>query len=221
MRSISTCLPISTVAMGVLLAIAACDRNPTADEARQFYTRHTATVDALDTHLRKSVAALPGFGTPTPECPPDAPVEVSNKCLEDLAMWRQKRTKALRQFEKNAVAYLDRPNVIGVQLLYTSPGTEGLQHLADVGLTPGGHAHGVVEASKGITVDGRQIGWGRFQTSYQPGGGKQYGDGAQRPGIEVAWSFEVGGIDVHVQVWVLADHNPPASWREGFRREGE
>jgi hypothetical protein len=66
-------------------------------------------------------------------------------------------------------------------------------------------------------MDERRIGWGRFQTAYQPGGGKQYGDGVARPGIEVAWDFVEGGNTIHAQVWVLADHNPPADWREGFR----
>lgn len=217
MRRTATLL-LMLLSVGTVMA---CDRNPTADEAREYYTRHKRTVDALDAQIRKNVAALPGFGTPTPECPPDAPVEVSNRCLEGLAAWRQKRTKALRQFEKNAVVYLDHPNVIGVQLLYSSAKTTGMQHLADVGLTPGGHAHGLVEASKGIGIDGRQIGWGRFQTSYQPGGGKQYGDGTARPGVEVAWSFDAGGNTIHAQTWILADHNPPASWREGFKIRGQ
>lgn len=201
-----------------LVALAACDRNPTADEAREFYTRHERTVEAIDAHMRKNIAALPGFGSPAPQCPSGAPIEVSNQCEEVRAEWRNKRTSAMRQYERDAVAYLDHPNVIGVKVFYTSAETTGLQHLADVGLTPGGYYGGLVEASKGITVDGRRIGWGRFQTSYQPGGGKQYGDGAARPGIEVAWTFEEGGNTVHAQVWVLADHNPPPNWREGFRQ---
>lgn len=209
---------ITTAAVLALTShLLGCDRGPTADDARETYAKHEPTVDAIDRRLRKEVKALPGLGEVSSKCPEPAPWDAIDTCQEVTGGLRRMRSRALATLRRDAVDYLDYPNVIGLEVTYTSVEDPRPQTLLDVGLTPGGVMPGHVEASRGVEVDGLQVGWGRFQTAYRIGDGPSYGDGVGRLGIEVEWAFEEHGKRLRVQLWILADHHPPDPWRDGYR----
>ena len=114
-----------------------------------------------------------------------------------------------------------RGGVIGVRITYVV-GTQPRRHvLGEVGLTPGRIFRGYVPPAKGLQVDGRHVGRGRFQTAYQDHRGMKYGDGKPRPGIHVAWFFRRGERRYRVEVVALVDHDPGEAWQAGWRKQPE
>ncbi len=89
--------------------------------------------------------------------------------------------------------------------------------LVDIGLTPGGHAHGRVAAESGEEVDAVMLGRGAYQTSFSSAA-VSAGDGEHREGIEVRWQDEIASRGITGTLYLLGDDTTTGQWRDAIRQ---
>ena len=219
---------IFPVALVLVQAAGACRRAPDEEDARRWYAKHLKTIDAIDRAIREEVAKMPEFSGKPFSCTPKAadpgiPADLGQvvsdaHCSAQKLEWLEAHDKAELRFREDTLPeFLDLPGVLGVAVGYQMPDTQLKNSLGRMGLCPGGYLGGTVRAGEGVEIDGRNLGWGLYQTAYQLAGGKQYGDGKGRPGIEIAWSFRAEPALFDVTVAILAEEETTAEWRAGWQ----
>jgi hypothetical protein len=221
---------ILCAALAIFHLAGACRRMPGEEEGRQWYAKHLETINAIDGTVREEVAKMPRFSGKPFSCTPKAAdpnlpgvlgqVVSEVDCGARKLEWLEAHGKAESRFQEETLPkLLELPGVLGVAVDYKMPDAKLKNYLGRAGLCPGGFFTGTVRAQEGVLVDGRKLGWGLYQTSYQQGGGKKYGDGKGRPGIEVAWSFEAKPALFDVTVVILADEETTPEWRAGWHEK--
>jgi hypothetical protein len=207
----------------------ACTAAPSAADAEQRYQVHRATIDRVDQTLRTEIGRLP-LSTAV-RCEDATEVAEANdperdarfeRCFYERNEWRERAIAAWVAFRRTAPLDLldEHPEVLGIRVtLTTEIGTRDLAVGNTLVARPG------TPAEKGLSIDGRKVGWHRYQTgfSFVPEGASEYvhfGDDVLRSGIEVSWSFTAGDAQADVRLVVLMDDRTTAQWREGRRQHG-
>jgi hypothetical protein len=184
---------------------------PTARSAQSEYRARRALLDRIDRTIASAVDAIPGVDTSHFACA----TELSEQCMRERAEQSAQRAAASRAFARGVLPSLGRgTEILGIRVEYAQDGiprgTVGLLE-AD---SAGGRV-GSVQAARGTTIDGRQLGWGAYQTAWRRGTGVQHGDGKYHPGIEVVWTQEHGNARVTIRTVILVDGwHRPGDWDE-------
>ncbi len=178
-----------------LLVSTACSRDLDSSDAQKIFETHQATIDTIEGEIRAAIKDRPQLAGP----------ETSHHD----AIQTLRSTVLPRLLEAHH-------QVTGVGLHYRNATMKQSRFLGEIGLLPGGYGQRV-EPKHGINLASKQLGWGRYQTSYQHGSAPIQGDGKMRPGIEVAWSVTESGIDLEIALTLLSDYETTAEWRAGLR----
>jgi hypothetical protein len=186
----------------VACLLVGCNPNPSLEQAREYYAAHRGTVEAVETELQARVERVSAAASR--DCGMDTGCE-----LERI----EARNQAIRELPQEMLSVFDRRHVIGLDAM------DGNEVLVDVGLTPGGLAHGRVPASeRKLEIDGRAIGWGAYQTSFSSSKAAA-GDGELRHGIEVEWAGEAGTQHYTATLYLLAKDETTSQWRDAIRAQ--
>lgn len=166
-------------ALAVLLALGACTSAPNEKDARAWFERHEAKVDALEAWLRAEVKSIPQLDVESPTR------------VED-------RSQALHDFREGLARQVEHVGAIGADVRYgygeLPPGHSHANLLGSAGRSPGSFNKDYVPASQGIGAGDRQVGWGLFHIR---------ADDAYRRGYEVTWSFRHGEAEILCDVAFL------------------
>ncbi|MBW2736811.1 MAG: hypothetical protein JRH20_30875 [Deltaproteobacteria bacterium] len=227
----------------MLFGACACETGPDRQQAAKWYQQHKETVDAIDRDLRLAVKKMIAFQDKF-RCHPRPTKEHSKRPQSDASKHIAKIKKSLKplltemhctsqelkrleRHNKQMAAFnraalprvLERQGVLGVQIRYFKSGDSSSYSLGNIGSVAGGMHDKRLKGADVLEVGGRRIGWGRFQTAYQRGGGKRYGDGKQHNGILVSWEFTSGNDTRFVAVIVvMATHSTTVEWRTGWNK---
>jgi hypothetical protein len=212
-----------------LVLLTACSDMPDAEGARVAYATHRGTIDDVDQTLRRTMAELPLASAVRCE---DAQAVVDandpertaefERCSQRRAAWIDSVPERWTAFRLSVpLDLLDaHPEILGLDVRARSEG-EANGYEASVGNT--GASNTGTAAESGITLDDRAVGWHLYQTafSFVPEGESayvSYGDGDQRPGIDVRWTFRVGDANADVHLVLLTEDRTTDRWRAGQRR---
>jgi hypothetical protein len=221
-----------------LLGGSGCDKGPDREQASKWYQRHKKTIEHVDEEIRKAIGEMNAFQgefqcEPTQEEPPTndgseqaetlkkelKPAVDAMDCSQQEIEWQKRHSQKMAEFTREVLpTFLEHDGVLGVQISFFKPGDTTWYGLGNIGNYAGGLHDERLKGRDTKEIDGKRIGWGRFQTAYQRGGGKQYGDGTQHGGILVMWKFSSGNkTKFVVTMVVLGEHKTSKEWRAGWK----
>ncbi len=216
----------------VLVLATGCTRDLTEADARGHYQQRKGTLDRVERELKAALKKYPYAG-PRHHCPAamaDAAGNANLQCLTFYRSWLRNSLVAERAFAasvgkrwldldgvKAAVVSISRaeplrPRVLNeAALVKKQPPTRWTY---GCGSSWPANRKGAVPLANGFKVDGRQVGYGLGQLTFDAGEGKRYKDGGKYyPQLDVAWGFEHKQLKVKVEVNVLGRDQTPLTWR--------
>jgi hypothetical protein len=200
--------------MFAIALIAACGpRMPTAEGAQAAYRARKALIDRVDRSIAEAVDRIPGVDTSRFACA----TEPSEQCMRERAEQSARQVAASRAFAHDVLPSIARgTEILGIRVEYAQNGIPR-GHLGVLEADSAGGRIGSVQAGRGVVVDGRQLGWGLYQTSWQRGSSTvRHGDGKYHPGIEVLWTQEHGNARITIRMVLLVDGwRRPEDWESG------
>jgi len=211
-----------------LLAIGCNPNKPSEDDARASYQRHKKTLDRMESEIKKALEQFPYAG-PRYRCADPKLPHADTKCLAAYQAWLKGTLPAVKAFRaRMAVAWLDTGTVKSAKVVITRKSPQRPKVKGEASLAPKptpktwsfgclawrANRRDSTAPKNGFRVDGRQVGWGLGQLTFDSGKGKSYSDGGQYvPQIDVVWTFTHKEVTVTVEANILSQSQTPESWR--------
>jgi hypothetical protein len=213
----------------ICLLMSGCNAKPSEEDARASYQSHKKTLQGIETEIKDALAGFPYAG-PRYSCADPGQQHADMKCLNAYQAWLKSTLQAERTFRtRMATAWLDAGVVKGLEVVITRtlplrPKTMGEAALAPkqqpqkwifgCGSKWRANRHGSTVPKDGFRVDGRQVGWGHGQLSFDAGKGKKYSDeGKYFRQLDVVWDFKYKAVAVTVEANILSREQTPEPWQ--------
>ncbi len=185
-------MTLRRILMALLFAAVGCGTDaPTETDARASYAAQKTTIDQVDAGVRGAIAQVAWFG---PEEGPDSP---RGALGFDPERDDAERAQAVKAIEGLAA----QPSVRGILVTYRMTPSETVQEFARAGDHPRASHNDSTHLEQGITIDGKKVGWGLFQTSEK----SSLGSPVYQPGLELQWDFTQGPAQFQIELALLSE----------------